>query len=124
MEYIDIKNGKYTKDSIIKISRSIKSGGVLILPTDTVYGIVSDAFNEEAIKKIYELKKRKYSNPMSIVVSNKEMIKKVAKSVSETEEKIIQNFLPGALTIILEKSNIISDIVTSGLDTIRDKNAK
>lgn len=124
MEYVDIKNGNYTKDSITKIAKSIKAGEVLVLPTDTVYGIVSDAFNGEAVRKIYELKNREYSNPMSVVVSNIEMVKKVAKNISETEKKIIEKFLPGALTIIFEKSNMIPDIVTSGLNTIRSENAR
>lgn len=117
MEYIDIKNG-YTKEDIIKIADIIKSGEILILPTDTVYGIVSDSTNEDAVKKIYELKKREMSKPLNILVSNKEMIKRVVKEISKWEEKIINKFFPGSLTIIFQKNGIIPDIVTSGLNTV------
>ncbi len=117
MEYIDIKKG-YTKDILEKVSRIIKAGGIVILPTDTVYGIVSDSFNEEAVKKIYDLKLRDSGNPVSIVVANKEMIKSVTDEITEIEEKIIEKFFPGALTIILKKNNKMSDLITSGKDTV------
>lgn len=117
MEYIDIKNG-YTKEDIIKLSDMIKSGEILILPTDTVYGIACDSMNEKAVKKIYELKQRELSKPMNILVSNMEMIKEVVKKISKEEEKIVKKFLPGALTIIFEKKDNISNTITAGKDTV------
>lgn len=117
MEYIDIKNG-YTKEDIKKLSDMIKSGEILILPTDTVYGIVCDSMNEKAVKKIYELKQRELSKPMNILISNIEMIRKVAKKISKEEEKIVKKFLPGALTIIFEKKDKISNTITAGKDTV------
>lgn len=117
MEYIDIRNG-YTKSEIEKTAYVLKSGGICILPTDTVYGIVCDSQNEQAVKKIYTLKKRKITNPMNIIASNLNMIEDVSKELSKVEEKIIKEFLPGALTIILKKNEKIPQIVTSGLDTI------
>ena len=96
----------------------IKMGGIVIAPTDTVYGIIADALNEKAVEKIYEIKKRKKTNPLSILVSNKDMLKKVVKKVSLEEEKIIDKFFPGAITLIFEKNEQIPDIVTSGLDTV------
>lgn len=117
MKYI-----KLNEDEIEKIAKEaievIKMGGIVIAPTDTVYGIISDALNEKAVEKIYEIKKRKKSNPCSILVSNKDMLKKVVKKVSLEEEKIIDKFFPGAITLIFEKNEQIPDIVTSGLDTV------
>lgn len=124
MEYVDVKNGNYTKDSIKKVAESIKSGEIVVIPTDTVYGLAADALNEKAVKEIYDLKNRKLSNPMSVLVSNMEMIEKVTTGVSDIEKNIIQKFFPGALTIIFEKNSIVPDIVTSGLNTIRHKNAR
>ena len=117
MKYI-----KLNEDEIEKIAKEavevIKMGGIVIAPTDTVYGIIADALNEKAVEKIYEIKKRKKSNPLSILVSNKDMLKKVVKKVSFEEEKIIDKFFPGAITLIFEKNEQIPDIVTSGLDTV------
>lgn len=118
MKHINIKDGNYTKDKLEEIAKIVKSGGIAIIPTDTVYGIVADALNENAVKKIYDLKQRDMSNPMSVLVSDISMIKKITKNISSQEEEIINNFFPGALTIIFNKSNIVPNIVTAGLDTI------
>lgn len=117
MEYVDIKEG-YTKKDIKKIARCISSGGVIISPTDTVYGIVADANNIEAVKKIYKIKNRPTTNPVNILVLNLEMIKSVTKEIKEKEERIAKAFFPGALTIIFQKDRKISDIITAGLETI------
>lgn len=117
MEYINIEK-KYTKADLIKIANIIKCGGVAVLPTDTVYGIASDAMNNKAVMKIYELKGRDFSNPMNILVSNMEMIKKVTKKISKIEADIIKEFFPGAITVIFEKNDIISDTITAGLKTV------
>lgn len=116
MEYIKLEDN-YKKE-IEKVAEIIKQGGVAIIPTDTVYGIAADSLNEEAVKKVYEIKKRKFTNPCNILVSNIEMIKNVTKSVSKEEEKIIKAYFPGALTIIFEKNDKIPNIVTANLDTI------
>ena len=117
MEYIDIKKG-YTKEDIKKISESIRLGRIIILPTDTVYGISASPFNEKAIKKVYDLKERDLSKPCNILVSNFSMIKDVTKNITKIEERIIKEFFPGALTIIFDKNDKIPKSVTAGLDTI------
>lgn len=117
MKYIKICKD-YTKDDIISSAEIIKNGGVAIIPTDTVYGIAADAINEEAIKNIYELKNREYSKPMNILVSDIGMIKKVTKGISQKEEEIIKKYMPGAITIILKKNEVIPSIVTAGKETI------
>ena len=117
MKYI-----KLNKDEIEKRAKEvvdvIKKGGIIIAPTDTVYGLIADALNEKAVEKIYEIKKRKKSNPCSILVSNNEMLKRVVKNISLEEKKIIDRFFPGALTLIFEKNEQIPDVVTSGLNTV------
>ena len=118
MEYINLKNEKWEKKSLDKIAKIIKNGGITIIPTDTVYGIATNAQNEEAVKKIYDLKKREPQKPMSILVSSIEMIEKVANEITEKEKKIMECFFPGAITIILKKNKSVPSIVTAGLDTI------
>lgn len=93
MEYIYLskENEQKTIEKAIKI---IKNGGVIILPTDTVYGIAADAQNENAVKKIYELKNREFSKPCNILVSNIEMIKEVTTNISKKEKSIIKEHFP------------------------------
>ena len=117
MKYIKLNEDEIEK-RVKEAVEVIKMGGIIIAPTDTVYGIIADALNEKAVEKIYEIKKRKKTNPLSILVSNKDMLKKVVKKVSFEEEKIIDKFFPGAITLIFEKNEQIPDIVTSGLDTV------
>ncbi len=103
---------------INKIVEILKNGGLAIIPNDTVYGIICDALNIDSINKIYELKNRDYSKPMLILVSNKKMLKKCCKSINKLEEELINNYLPGELTIILDKSDYINDLVTSNFPTV------
>ena len=85
MEYIKIENDKYTNEDIKRVCKIMKSGGVVIVPTDTVYGIACDASNKKAVRKIYDIKRRDYTKPCNILVSDINMIKKVTKAMSEIE---------------------------------------
>lgn len=96
MEYIYL-NKENEKSAIEKAVRVIKSGGIVIVPTDTVYGIAADAQNENAVRKIYELKNREFSNPCNILVSNIEMIKNVTSQISKKEEEIACNYFPRSI---------------------------
>ena len=106
-------------DELEEVAEIIRNGGVVIFPTETVYGIGGNALNTETIKKIYEVKKRPSSKPLSILVKDKDEIGKYAQITSEIEKKIIDNFMPGPITLVLKKKeNIIPEIVTAGNDTI------
>lgn len=111
-------NYKQDPNIINKASSIFKNGGIGIFPTDTVYGIGCNALDINALKKLYELKERKFNKPINILVSNPNMIDKFVKNINNIERKLIENFWPGALTIIFNKSNIVPKILTAGLDTI------
>ncbi len=96
----------------------IKNGGIVIFPTETVYGIGTNAFNEASIEKLYNLKKRPREKPLSLLVSDMDMINKIAKDITDVEYKLIETYFPGPVTIILKKSDIVPDIVTAGQDTV------
>ena len=83
-----------------------------------MYGIAANALDKEAVFRIYEIKNRNKKKPINILVSNLNMIRNSVKKITKTEEKIIKEFFPGAVTMIFEKNNSIPDIVTGGLDTI------
>lgn len=97
---------------------TIKQGGLVIFPTETVYGIGANAFNEEAVRRIYEVKMRPEEKPLSIMVSNIDEISKYAIISNEIEEKIIKKYMPGPITIVLKKKPGVFDYISSGKDTI------
>ena len=100
------------KNSAEKAVEILKSGGVIAFATDTVYGLACDALNDDAVKKLYELKNRKLSNPIAIFVENLEIAHRFVK-FDDKSMKIAKNFMPGALTLVLEKKegNKISDLL-------------
>lgn len=100
--YYDWK--KEIKDEELKnVGKVLRSDGVVIFPTETVYGIGGNALSENAINRIYEVKKRPINKAVNIFVKDKSEIVKYAEIRNELEEKIINNFMPGPITIILRK---------------------
>lgn len=99
-------------------AQCIQSGGIVIFPTETVYGIGTNGLNEQAIEKLYNVKGRSSKNPVNLLVNSIEMIEEIAKNISSLEYKLMKEFFPGPFTIILNKKSIVPDILTSGLDTV------
>ena len=96
----------------------IKNGGIVVFPTETVYGIGTNGLDKEAVERLYKIKERPLNKPISLLVSDYEMIEKVVKDINELEYKIMKKFFPGPLTIILNKKDIVPDILTSGGSTV------
>ena len=116
-KYLQIKeNSDYTK--IQAAADIIKSGGLVLFPTETVYGIGANGLDVEAVKKIYEAKGRASDNPLILHISSIEMLYKIACDITDEEYKLMDAFWPGPFTIILKKKNIVPDIVTGGLNTV------
>ena len=116
-QYINMKNN-LNYDNLKEPAQIIKKGGIVIFPTETVYGIGTNGLDENAIKKLYEVKQRPLNKPISLLVNNIEMVEKIAKNITEVEYKLMEKFFPGPLTIILEKRDIVPDILTSNTNTI------
>ena len=100
----------------------IKNGGLVVFPTETVYGLGANAFDETAVKKIYEAKGRPSDNPLIVHVANPEDIYKYTE-VSEIADKIIKNFLPAPLTLVLKKKDKRLDAACR-LDTVAVRSPK
>lgn len=105
-------------EELENVSNLIANGDIIIFPTETVYGIGANALNIEAVRKIFLAKGRPADNPLIVHVGNKEDIEKVAYVQSAVEQKLIDSFMPGPITIILKKKSIVPDIVSAGLDTV------
>lgn len=104
--------------NIEAICRVIDSGGLVIAPTDTIYGIMGDATNEEAIKKVYDVKKRQHNKPLILLMDSIEMVEKYTGETSSIEKTIMNKFWPGLVTIILKKNDSVNELVTAGMDTV------
>ena len=115
--YLDLKNTKNFSE-IDKPANVIKKGGLVLFPTETVYGIGANGLNSDAVKNIFIAKGRKQDNPLILHISSFEMLNLIAKDITDMELKLMNAFWPGPFTIILNKTNIVPDVVTGGLDTV------
>ncbi len=100
-------------EEINKIIDVLSKGKIAILPTDTVYGLTGDATNLKAIKLANDIKKREKPQPLLILVSSIEMLKKYTKNISNLELEIINKYWPNKLTILFEKNDLLSDELTA-----------
>ena len=117
---IYLKEEQIDETKIEKIANAIKEGKLIIFPTDTVYGIGTNAYNEEACKKIYEIKGRPSCKPLIILISDTSMIEDLVENISPKEQKIIEKFWPGPLTIKFKKrKGILPDIISAGDEYVR-----
>jgi L-threonylcarbamoyladenylate synthase len=103
---------------IAQAIQELKKGKVIAIPTETVYGLAVNALDEQAVKKLYKIKKRPLNKPISIQLGYIEDIKKYAYIYHPREAKIIEHFMPGPLTIILNKKDILPDILTANQSDI------
>ncbi len=107
----------YKVEEIEKVKDDLLNGDIVAFGTDTVFGLACVYDNLEAIKKIYVAKNREPKKALPMMCSNIKMIEEVA-FVDDRARKIMNKYMPGAITIIFKKKDIIDDFVTSGLDTI------
>ncbi len=115
--YLDFRNN-INFDTLIQPANVIKSGGIVVFPTETVYGIGANGLNENAVKRLYEVKQRPFNKPISLLVNSIDMINEIAKDITELEYDLMRKFFPGPLTIILKKKDIVPNIVTANSNTV------
>ena len=106
------------KETIEQAANVIKNGGLVAFPTETVYGLGADGLNPIAVAKIFEAKKRPTFNPLILHIAEKDWLKKFIVYNDERIERLIKSFWPGPLTLVLPKTDIVPDIVTSGNPTV------
>lgn len=116
-KYIDLRNDNdFTKLELA--GNIIKSGGLVLFPTETVYGLGANGLNKNAVNKIYIAKGRSSDNPLILHISNMDMLSKIAENISNLEYKLMNSFWPGPFTIILNRKKVVPNIVTAGLETV------
>lgn len=112
-----MKTKIFTGD-ISEAAEMIKNGGLVAVPTETVYGLAGNGLDENAVKEIYEVKGRPAVKPLSLMVPDKNAIKKYCEDVPPQAEILADKFWPGPLTIILKSRGAVPDIVRAGGETV------
>ena len=100
-----------------KAIEALQNGDIVVYPTDTLYAFGVDIHNKDAVRKVFEVKKRPLDNPLPVAVSDLAYIEKIA-FVSGIARDLAEQFLPGPLTMILNKKNVILDVITDKIDNV------
>ncbi|MGR6087131.1 MAG: L-threonylcarbamoyladenylate synthase [Arcticibacter sp.] len=96
----------------------LSQGEVVAIPTETVYGLACNAFDEQAVTEVFRLKNRPFFDPLIVHVASMERALDVVEELPEVAQKLMDAFWPGPLTLLLPKKSTIPDLVTSGLGTV------
>ncbi len=96
----------------------IKDGGLVGVPTETVYGLAADGLNADSVNKIYVVKGRPATKPISLLVAGMTDVAKLCREIPDAAYKLADAFWPGPLTMVLRKSDAVPSIVTAGGDTL------
>ena len=107
-----------TNHNISEAARVIQKGGLVAFPTETVYGLGADALIPFAVAKIFEIKERPSFDPLIVHVASFSDIARLTDGVGENVMQLAKQFWPGPLTLVLPKSALVPDLVTSGLPTV------
>ncbi|WP_293873430.1 L-threonylcarbamoyladenylate synthase [Flavobacterium sp.] len=103
---------------ILKAAALLQQGKVVAIPTETVYGLAANAFDENAVSQIFEIKQRPRFNPLIIHIKSVDDLQKVATKIPAKAMILARHFWPGALTLVLPKKDIVPNSVTAGKNTV------
>lgn len=106
------------KEGLKDCAKHLAAGEVVAFPTETVYGLGANAFDAQAVGRIFKAKGRPSDNPLICHVGDKELIKDIVAEITPLAQKLIDAFMPGPITVIMKKSGAIPSEVTAGLDTV------
>lgn len=96
----------------------LAGGGLVIFPTETVYGLAADALSDRAIRRVWEVKARPPDKPLPVQVANVDGLRLLWREVPDDLLPLINAFMPGALTLVYWRSALVPDVVTAGADTV------
>ena len=116
-EKLEITDGKY-ESGLKRAADILCGGGIVAIPTETVYGLAASACSEDAIKAVFEAKGRPQDNPLIVHISDMEMLKNVAVDIPDAAYKCAEKFWPGPFTMVLKRADGIAPCVSAGLDTV------
>ena len=106
------------KNSISRAAEILKKGGIVAIPTETVYGLAASAYDETAIKNVFSAKGRPQDNPLIVHIADIKMLEEIACDIPNTAKKCAERFWPGPFTMVLKRTGKIAPCVSAGLDTV------
>ena len=107
-----------TPDQIAEGAEIIRSGGLLAIPTETVYGLGANGLDPEAVRHIFEAKGRPQDNPLILHVAGADWLERYCADIPPAAYALAERFWPGPLTMILKRKDVVPDVTTGGLDTV------
>ncbi|MBQ9125684.1 MAG: threonylcarbamoyl-AMP synthase, partial [Clostridia bacterium] len=108
----------FTDEHLQLAGELIRQGKLVAFPTETVYGLGANAFDESAVLSTFTAKGRPSDNPLIVHIYDKSQVWQIAREVSADAQKIIHQIMPASITIVLPKRANVSDAITAGLDTV------
>jgi len=114
---LDLDNKTQFENAVYLAAKTLKRGGVIIYPTDTLYGIGANAFNKKAVARIYNIKNQKRNKPISVIVGSIKAARKIA-CISYEIEKVLNDIWPGSITVVLRKKDVVPCIVAGNAKTV------
>lgn len=108
----------FCMDSANRAAEILKNGGLVAIPTETVYGLAANALDENAVKSIFTAKGRPQDNPLIVHISCFEMLKPLVREIPELAARLAERFWAGPLTMIFDKSNVVPFVTSGGLSTV------
>jgi L-threonylcarbamoyladenylate synthase len=114
MKTLKINKNRPEPNKIRRAADIIKSGGIVVFPTETVYGIGASPFNKKAVSRIFKIKGRSGTKPLSLIVSSFDQVRTISKQLGPKVRALIKRSWPGPLTVVVKKSKVIPDHVTRG----------
>ena len=109
------------REAVAEAVALLENGGLVALPTETVYGLAADAFDAEAVAKVFEVKERPSFDPLIVHIGHKrdlDIVAKVPEELDEIVDELVSTYWPGPLTLVLPKKEDVPELVTSGLETV------
>ncbi len=118
MDTVYVKQNEISDEIMGKAAATIRSGGLVAFPTETVYGLGADGLNPAAVKRIYAAKGRPSDNPLILHISNLEMLKPIVQEITPMAKALMEKFWPGPLTMVFHKTELVPSETSGGLNTV------
>ena len=116
-ERLETSNKEYN-NSISRASEILKNGGIVAIPTETVYCLAASAYDEIDVKKVFKAKGRPQDNPLIVHIADIAALSEIARDIPDVAFKLAEKFWPGPLTMVLKRTGKIPARVSAGLDTV------
>ncbi len=115
---LDFKNPEAGQPSLEPLRKSLSQGGAIAFPTDTFYGLGTDPFNTQAVEKLFRLKQRPATHPILVLIHHEAQLDLFTSEINGRARKLIDNFWPGPLTLLLQARETVPEALTAGTGKI------